>query len=118
MKTFLKNVLSTIVGVVLSVVVVILLFIGIISIAVSSFDNEKKSKVGPNSILKIDLTSPIVERASDNPFENLSFNNMDPQKELELKNILDINIDVKKCVLSIYDGFKMIRAREIRFPGG
>ena len=80
MKTFLKNVLSTIVGVVLSVVVVILLFIGIISIAVSSFDNEKESKVGPNSILKIDLTSPIVERASDNPFENLSFNNMDPQK--------------------------------------
>ena len=89
MKTFLKNVLSTIVGVVLSVVVVILLFIGIISIAVSSFDNEKESKVDPNSILKIDLTSPIVERASDNPFENLSFNNMDPQKELELKNILD-----------------------------
>ena len=89
MKTFLKNVLSTIVGVVLSVVVVILLFIGIISIAVSSFDNEKESKVDPNSILKIDLTSPIVERASNNPFENLSFNNMDPKKELELKNILD-----------------------------
>ena len=95
MKTFLKNVLSTIVGVVLSVVVVILLYIGIISIAVSSFDNEKESKVDPNSILKIDLTSPIVERASNNPFENLSFNNMDPKKELELKNILD-NIDKAK----------------------
>ncbi len=88
MKTFLKNVLSTIVGVVLSVVVVVLLFIGIISITISSFDN-KESKVDPNSILKIDLTSPIVERASENPFENLSFNNMDPQKELELKSILD-----------------------------
>ena len=89
MKTFLKNVLSTIVGVVLSVVVVVLLFIGIISIAISSFDNNKEGKVDSNSILKIDLTSPIVERASDNPFENLSFANMDPQKELELKSILD-----------------------------
>jgi len=94
MKTFLKNVLSTIVGVVLSVVVVVLLFIGIISITISSFDN-KESKVDPNSILKIDLTSSIVERASDNPFENLSFANMDPQKELELKSVLD-NIEKAK----------------------
>ncbi len=94
MKTFLKNVLSTIVGVVLSVVVVVLLFIGIISITISSFDN-KESKVDPNSILKIDLTSSIVERASDNPFENLSFTNTDPQKELELKSVLD-NIEKAK----------------------
>ena len=95
MRNFLKNVLSTIVGVVLSVIVVILLFIGIISITISSFDNEKESKIYPNSILKIDLTSPIVERSSDNPFENLSFTNMDPQKELEFKSILD-NIEKAK----------------------
>ena len=30
---------------------------------------------------------------------------------------MDINIDVKKCVLSIYDGFRMIRAREVCFSG-
>ena len=95
MRNFLKNVLSTIVGVVLSVIVVILLFIGIISITISSFDNEKESKIYPNSILKIDLTSPIVERSSDNPFESLSFANMDPQKELELRSILD-NIEKAK----------------------
>ena len=95
MRNFLKNVLSTIVGVVLSIIVVILLFIGIISITISSFDNEKESKIYPNSILKIDLTSPIVERSSDNPFENLSFTNMDPQKELEFKSILD-NIEKAK----------------------
>ena len=95
MRNFLKNVLSTVVGVVLSVIVVILLFIGIISITISSFDNEKESKIYPNSILKIDLTSPIVERSSDNPFESLSFANMDPQKELELRSILD-NIEKAK----------------------
>jgi len=95
MRNFLKNVLSTIVGVVLSVIVVILLFIGIISITISSFDNEKESKIYPNSILKIDLTCPIVERSSDNPFESLSFANMDSQKELELRSILD-NIEKAK----------------------
>ena len=98
MRNFLKNVLSTIVGVVLSIIVVILLFIGIISITISSFDNEKESKIYPNSILKIDLTSPIVERASNNPFENLSFNNMDPKTTIK-KNIRRrspiVNEDIK-----------------------
>ena len=36
----------------------------------------------------------------------------------ELKKNVDIHIDVKKCVLSIYDGFEVIRARKMRFPGG
>ena len=60
MRNFLKNVLSTIVGVVLSVIVVILLFIGVISITISSFDNEKESKVNPNSILKIDFIKHLL----------------------------------------------------------
>ena len=95
MKSFLKNVLSTIVGVVLSVVVVVLLFIGIISIAISALDSDKEAKVKANSILKITLSKPIVERASDNPFENLSITNMDPETEIEFKSILD-NIEKAK----------------------
>ena len=95
MKSFFKNVLSTIVGVVLSVVVVVLLFIGIISIAVSSLDSDKETKVKANSILKITLSKPIVERASDNPFENLSITNMSPETEMELKTVLD-NIEKAK----------------------
>ena len=95
MKSFFKNVLSTIVGVVLSVVVVVLLFIGIISIAVSSLDSDKETKVKANSILKITLSKPIVDRASDNPFENLSITNMDPETEIEFKSILD-NIEKAK----------------------
>ena len=95
MKSFFKNVLSTIVGVVLSVVVVVLLFIGIISIAVSSLDSDKETKVKANSILKITLSKPIVDRASDNPFENLSITNMDPETEIGFKSILD-NIEKAK----------------------
>ena len=95
MKSFFKNVLSTIVGVVLSVVVVVLLFIGIISIAISALDSDKETKVKANSILKITLSKPIVDRASDNPFENLSITNMDPETEIEFKSILD-NIEKAK----------------------
>ena len=95
MKSFFKNVLSTIVGVVLSVVVVVLLFIAIISIAISTLDSDKETKVKANSILKITLSKPIVERASDNPFENLSITNMDPETEIEFKSILD-NIEKAK----------------------
>ena len=95
MKSFLKNVLSTIVGVVLSVVVVVLLFIGIISIAISALNSDKETKVKANSILKITLSKPIVERASNNPFENLSITNMNPETEMEFKTILN-NIEKAK----------------------
>ena len=95
MKSFFKNVLSTIVGVVLSVVVVVLLFIGIISIAISTLDSDKETKVKANSILKITLSKPIVDRASDNPFENLSITNIDPETEIGFKSILD-NIEKAK----------------------
>ncbi|MDP7430899.1 MAG: signal peptide peptidase SppA [Flavobacteriales bacterium] len=95
MKSFFKNVLSTIVGVVLSVVVVVLLFIGIISIAISALNSDKETKVKANSILKITLSKPIVERASNNPFENLSITNMNPETEMEFKTILN-NIEKAK----------------------
>ncbi len=95
MKSFLKNVLSTIVGIVLSVVVVVLLFIGIISIAVSSLDNEGETKVKMGSILKISLDKEIVERASDNPLDYLSLANMEMNIPDELKTILD-NIEKAK----------------------
>ena len=96
MKSFFKNVLSTIVGVVLSVVVVVLLFIGIISIAISALDSDKETKVKANSILKITLSKPIVERASDNPFENLSITNMNPETEIThvVQEVMNFNDDL------------------------
>ncbi|MEE2700281.1 MAG: signal peptide peptidase SppA [Bacteroidota bacterium] len=95
MKSFFKNVLSTIVGIVLSAVVVVLLFVGILSVAVSSLDKESETKVAENSILKINLSNPIVERASDNPLDYLSLGNKEIAVPIEIKTILD-NIDKAK----------------------
>ena len=95
MKSFLKNVLSTIVGIVLSIVVVVLLFIGVISVTVSSLEKKEESKVEANSILKIKLAKPIVERASDNPLDYLTIGNTEMNTPIEIKSILD-NIEKAK----------------------
>jgi len=95
MKSFFKNVLSTIVGMVLSVFVIVLLFIGIMSISISSLNNEKEVIVKENSILKINLAElSVVERTSENPFEGLNFSG-DLPKTIALKQVLD-NIEKAK----------------------
>ena len=95
MKSFFKNVLSTIVGMVLAVFVIVLLFIGIVSISISSLNNYKEVIVKENSILKINLTElSVVERTSENPFEGLSFSG-DLPKTIALKQVLD-NIEKAK----------------------
>jgi len=95
MKSFLKNVLSTIVGMVLAVIVIILLFIGIISLSLSSISNDAKVDVKENSILNINLSeTSVVERTSENPFDGLNLSG-DIAKTISLKQVLD-NIEKAK----------------------
>ena len=95
MKSFFKNVLSTIVGMVFAVFAIILLFIGIVSLSISSLNNDKEVKLKENSILKINLAElSVVERTSENPFEGLNFSG-DLPKTIELKQVLD-NIEKAK----------------------
>ena len=69
MKTFLKNILSTIIGIISATILLILLFIGIISL----LSTEKEITVKENSILKLHVANiSVVERKTENPFE--SFN--------------------------------------------
>ena len=95
MKSFFKNVLSTIVGMVLAVFVIVLLFIGIVGVSISSLNNDKQVTVKENSILKINLAElSVVERTSENPFEGLNFSG-DLPKTIALKQVLD-NIEKAK----------------------
>jgi protease-4 len=91
MKTFLKNILSTIIGIVSTVVIITLLFIGFIAI----ISSEDEVKVKENSILQIDLSSTtVVERASANPFEGFNLSG-DIPKTIELRTLLN-NIEKAK----------------------
>ena len=98
MKKFIKNIFSTLIGILLSFFMIVVVFIGIISLA-SGLGSDKKS-IKANSILKIDLSNEVVERASSNPLTGLSLTNPEPKKQIELKEILD-NIEKAKKDVNI-----------------
>ena len=91
MKNFLKNILTTIIGIISSIIVMILLIIGFVAI----ISSEDEVKVKENSILKIDLANTsVVERSSENPFDGLSLSG-DVASTIEIKQVLD-NIEKAK----------------------
>lgn len=112
MKSFFKNVLSTIVGMVLAVFVIMLLFIGIVSLSISSLNNEQEVTVKENSILKINLSDiSVVERTTENPFDGLSLSG-DISKTIALKQVLD-NIEKAKTdeqIKAIYINTSFVNA--------
>jgi len=112
MKSFFKNVLSTIVGMVLAVFVIMLLFIGIVSISISSLNSTEEVTVKENSILKINLAElSVVERTSENPFEGMNFSG-DLPKTIALKQVLD-NIEKSKTdekIKAIYINTSFVNA--------
>ena len=102
MKKFIKNIFSTLIGILLSFFVIILVFIGIISL-VSNLD-KKTQKIKENTILKIDLSNEVVERSSSNPFEGVNLMNPEPKKQIGLNTILN-NIEKAKNddnIIAIY----------------
>ena len=65
---FLRNVLATLVGLFVFFGLITLIFAGIIAAASS----EEEVEVEANSVLKLELNRPIVERENDDPFSDLS----------------------------------------------
>ena len=84
MKQFFKFVLATILGLVLTCVIIVLIIFAIIS----SASSDKTVDVEPNSILHIAFTQPITERTPDNPLAGLSFLGLDGKKDIGLNDIL------------------------------
>jgi len=85
MKTFLKNILTTIIGIISSIIVMILLIIGFVAI----ISSEEEVKVKENSILKIDLANiTVVERTSANPFDGFNLSG-DIPNTMELIDVLN-----------------------------
>jgi protease-4 len=85
MKQFLKYVLATITGLLLTVVILIITLIIIGSIIAGDSDEVK---VKNNSVLWIDFNEEIHDRASKNPLENLDFITLSANKEIGLDEIL------------------------------
>lgn len=86
MKSFLKYTLATIVGILLSSVILFFIFLGIMGAIISSADKEVTIK--PKSILHIELNKEIPERTPENPFEDFDFSSFKPNSVVGLNDIL------------------------------
>ena len=73
MKDFFKYVFATVVGIVISTVVLFILFFVILIGAISSFSTDKKINIQPNSVLYLDLDLPITERTPENSLSGLPY---------------------------------------------
>lgn len=94
MKSFFKNILSTILGILLSFFIVIIVIISVIAYGFSSVDSNKSITIKNNSVLKIDLSSlKVMERTNNNPLNNLGSSG-EMNKSIELKQVLD---NIKKA---------------------
>lgn len=87
-KKFWRIVLGTIVGVMISSILLsIISFFFMIGIIASISSLDKTKPIPNNSILKISLTAPIPERTIDNPFSDYNFGDFS-QNNMGLQNIL------------------------------
>lgn len=108
MLNFLKSILSTVLGMVIGFFLILFIGLGII-VALSEGDGE--TIVKENSILKITLSDPIIDRGSDNPidFDILS---MESKNKMGLTDILN-NIEKAKTddrIKGIYMNVEMPNA--------
>jgi protease-4 len=71
MKDFFKYVFATVLGFVISIVLISLVFVAIIVGIVSSISEDKKIPVESNSVLYLNLDQTIKERTLNKRFENL-----------------------------------------------
>ncbi|HVV53747.1 MAG TPA: signal peptide peptidase SppA [Mucilaginibacter sp.] len=90
MKQFFKFVFATIVGIILSTVIIVLIIIGIIVAA----SGEKHTEVDPDSVLHITFNNNIPERTPNNPLAGLDFLGINGEKIIGLNDIL---ADIRKA---------------------
>ena len=82
---FIKKIFSNILSTLLSLIILFVLLLIFISTIGNLIDKKDKVEIEENTILKIDLSVPIVERAKDNPIELINSSGDSP---IELKDVL------------------------------
>jgi protease-4 len=97
MKQFFKFMFASMLGFLLTWIIIFVVFIGIM-VSALSFGKDKKVTIQPNSILEITLNSPIQERSGNNPFENFNFSSMKSNQALGLDKILKSIKEAEKDV--------------------
>lgn len=87
MNNFWKYTLATVVGSIITFIVVFGIILGIFSVIIAGF-GESEIVVNNNSVLTMSLASEIPDKTSDNPFDNIDFSTFESIKVLGLNDIL------------------------------
>jgi protease-4 len=93
MKSFFKYLLATMLGIILSSILILFIIIGGIGAMMSS--QNQVVDVKPHTVLHIQLSQPIMDRSNNNPMENFDFSTFKPIIQLGLNDILK-NIEKAK----------------------
>ncbi|MBU0697419.1 MAG: signal peptide peptidase SppA [Bacteroidetes bacterium] len=86
MKQFFKFVFASMLGFILSAIVIFIILIAGITAVISSSSN--KVEIKDNTILHVNLNLPITERSASNPLDNLDIGPFKGEKMLGLDEIL------------------------------
>lgn len=89
MKQFFKIMFASMLGFGVSIFLVVLIGIGMGAAMASGGDDEKDLEVKENSVLHLNFSGGLVDKASNNPFETFNFNTMESERKLSLKQVLD-----------------------------
>ena len=98
MKSFFKYLLATVVGILISVLLLTFVFFGIVGTIISK--QEKPVQIKPHSILMLKLNKPIQDRKPVFPFGGFKFGMLQPESKLGLNDILN-NIQKAKADTNI-----------------
>ena len=88
MKQFFKFMFASMLGFIISGVLLFFILIGIFA-SIASKAEKKVTKVESNSILKLNLNYAIPERTSNNSFKNFNFQTFESKNETGLDEILE-----------------------------
>lgn len=91
MKEFFKFMFASFLGTLLTIFIVSLFFFGLIAGFIAMAENEEV-KLEDNTVLHIKWNTPILDRESENPFEDFDFATMESSKPVGLNTILK-NLD-------------------------
>ena len=87
MKQFFKFVLASVVGLIITSVLLVIVFVIFVA-GLFAGASDKSVEVEPNSVLELKLNYPIAERTPNNPLSGLSFLGVEGEKTLGLNDIL------------------------------
>ncbi len=87
MKEFFKFMFASLLGTMLTLLLLLFIFIGLVFSLVSMAESEQV-KLKPNTVLTITFDQPIVDRTNKDPFENFNFASLKTENKLGLNDIL------------------------------